>query len=322
MKQWRGKLRFLLGLACASIGSEPSWARDVVDQIGRKVELPAYPARVVAAAPSLAELAADLLGTNLHRLIGVSEYSDQPQALKRLPSVGPYHQLNLEKILALKPDLVLATVDGNSRDQIAQLSQAGIRVIVVSTQDIEEIAAAMRLVGVALGQDADGARMAKQFLTGIERIRSRAQSQKIHPRVLVQVGDDPIVVAGGSSFLNEALEVIGAKNSYGDLRSAYPRPALEDILHRDPDVILVLTLSGEIAPHLATAKRWQSLKRLKAARNGQVHIIQSDSVVRPTLRLIEGLGLLEKAIFGDSKSTRALEVALSLPTEYKRAQAK
>jgi iron complex transport system substrate-binding protein len=273
--------------------------------VGRKIQAPSKAVRIVTLAPSLGELAADILGTDLDRIVGVSEYSDQPAALKRLPAVGPFNQVSLEKVASLKPDLVLATADGNSKDQIARLTEMGIPVVVVSTQTLEEVGESMRLVGRALGLESQGNDMATQFLLGVSRIRERAKSRTISPRVLIQVGDDPLVVAGAGSFVSQSLVAIGARNLYGEAGPSYPRPALEDVVRRNPDSILILTMGTDEAPYRKSAEKWGTLKRLAAVREGKVRIVKGDSIVRPTLRLLEGMALLEKAVFGDKQATQA-----------------
>ena len=296
--------RLALALLAGSVSAVAS-AGELTDQLGRKVQVPSKAVRIVTLAPSLGELAADLLGTELDRIVGVSEYSDQPAALKRLPAVGPFNQVNLEKVASLKPDLVLATADGNSKDQIARLTEMRIPVVVVSTQTLEEVGSSMRLVGSAIGMEAQGSEMASQFLLGVSRIRERAKSRSISPRVLVQVGDDPLVVAGASSFVSQSLVAIGARNLYGEDGPAYPRPALEDVVRRNPDSILILTMGADEAPYRKSAEKWGSLKKLSAVREGKVRIVKGDTVVRPTLRLLEGMALLEKAVFGDKQATQA-----------------
>jgi len=291
-------------LACGRVQPGAS-AGELIDQMGRTVRVPAKAERIVTLAPSLGELAADILGTGLERIVGVSEYSDQPAALKRLPSVGPFNQANLEKIVSLKPDLVLATADGNSKDQIARLTELGISVVVVSSTTLEEVGESMRLVGRALGRESHGNDMASQFLLGISRIRERAKGRSISPRVLIQVGDDPLVVAGASSFVSQSLVAIGAKNLYSETAPAYPRPALEDVVRRNPDAILILTMGSDEAPYRKSAARWSSFKTIAAVREGRVRIVRGDTIVRPTLRLLEGMAVLEKAIFGDKQATQA-----------------
>jgi len=303
MRGRRESLLFFISLGLFSPFLQAN-ARGVTDQLGRSVQLVDQPTRIVATAPSLAELVADFVGADLKRLVGVTEYSDHPPRLKQVTSVGPYHQLNLEKIRSLKPDLVLATTDGNSKDQIDHLIEIGLPVVVVSTRSFEEIAIAMQTVGASLGESEAGKRMASQFVTGVQRIRERAKSRTEQPRVLLQVGEDPLVVAGGASFLNQTVAVLGARNVYADSEFPYPRPSLEDVVSRNPEVILIFTLGADVKPNLASLKHWSEMKRLAATQKGNLHIIQGDSVVRPTLRLLEGLGLLERAIFGETQATK------------------
>ena len=115
---------------------------------------------------------------------------------------------------------------------------------------------------------------------------------------MVQIGDDPLMVAGKQSFLQEALEVVGADNVYSDASAHYPRPAIEDAIHRNPDRIIVLALGHDLAPFNAMAKRWLQFSAIKAVQNKQDRVIQGDAILRPTLRLLEGLSLLDKAIYG------------------------
>ena len=275
------------------------WAREVVDATGSKIQLPESPARVVTLAPSLGELAADLLGPQLDKIVGVTEYTDEPAALRQVKSVGPYSKVSLETVVSLKPDLVLATLDGNAKDQIDHLRELKIPVVVVATGDFKEVGNSMELVGRALGVEAEGVRMRKQFETGIERIRARTQARKsAHPKVLLQVGSDPLVVVGRGTFLQTALETIGASNTYGDSRTNYPRPSVEDVVSRNPEVIVVLMLGRDARPFRAMAESWKTFPSIRAVQSSQVKVLVGDPVVRPTLRLLEGLSLLEKAVHG------------------------
>jgi iron complex transport system substrate-binding protein len=301
----RGQLLTSTLLAASWLFSIRASGGEITDQLGRKVKVSEQPQRIVTLAPSLAELAADFLGADLKRLVGVSEYSDVPPALKKVASVGPFHQVNFEKILALKPDLVLATADGNSRDQIEHLAEAGIAVVVTSSRSLDEVSESMKLTGASLGDATAGREMSEQFMRGLARIRDRAKARTLAPRVLIQVGDDPLVVAGARSFISQAVESVGARNLYADSDLTYPRPSLEDVLHRNPDSILILTMGTEETPYRKSAARWATYGKVNAVREGKVKVIKGDTIVRPTLRLIEGMALLEKAIFGDKQATQA-----------------
>jgi iron complex transport system substrate-binding protein len=285
----------------ASLGllfsSQATLGNQIIDATRTEVRLVENPRRVVTLAPSLGELVADLLGKDLVRLIGVSEYTDYPLTLKKLPSVGPYHHFNLEKVLALKPDLVLATLDGNSKEQVNHLRELKVPVVVVETGNFTEIAGSIKLVANALGVPKLGAEMADRLTKGIQRRKQSAQS---HPplKVLLQIGEDPMVLVGGNSFLQSALETIGAVNVYRDAKIPYPRPSLEDVLKKDPDIIVIVAMGDDLKQFDSMARKWRQFHGLKAVKNGRVHVLRSDALLRPTLRILEGLALLEDTVYG------------------------
>jgi iron complex transport system substrate-binding protein len=291
---------FTLG---AFAGSAPARAYEVVDALGTHVRLARPPERIVTLAPSLGELAADVAGEKLERIVGVSEYTDYPPGLKRAASVGPYNHVNLEIVVSLKPDLVLATRDGNAKDQVEHLRELGLSVIVVETESFAKVDESMKLVAAAMGNADAGAKMAAQFETGLARIRTRGAelAHAGHHRVLLELGDQPLIVIGGKAFLNDALLAVGAENAYESLADAYPRPSIEDAAERNPDTILVLAMGeGGVRDPVfqAMAARWKVFPSLAAVRQDRVSVLQADALLRPSMRLLEGLSLLGRAIYG------------------------
>lgn len=287
--------RALLAAALSWLPVAPAQARDVLDATRARVRLAETPLRVVTLAPSLGELAADLLGESMDRIVGVSEYTDYPPPLKSRPSIGPYSRFNLERVLALKPDLVLATTDGNPQDQVLHLRELGIPVVVVNTGSFGEIENSMRLAAQALGIPAEGDRMARQLERGLSNVRARAR-RRSGRKVMLQVGGDPLVVAGGKSFLNDALEQVGATNAFRDSGSGYPHPSMEDVIRRDPEVILVMALTEDRSAFNRMAAAWAEFPKIRAVRSRAVHVLRADALLRPTLRILEGLGQLERAL--------------------------
>jgi iron complex transport system substrate-binding protein len=286
-------LLLLAALAAGATGAAE--ARDVRDATGTTVRLPERATRIVTLAPSLGELAADLAGDALERIVGVSDYSDYPPALAKIPSVGSYARFNIEKVVSLKPDLVLATTDGNPKDQVLHLRELGVPVVVVGTETLAEVEGSVRLVARAMGEEKRGEAMAAQLHLGIEHLRAKVAAGGTR-RVLLQIGDDPLVVVGAKSFLHDAVRLVGGTNVYADASAHYPRPSLEDVLKRDPEVVIVLALGGDLAPFHAMASRWGRFAGISAVKAGRVRVLQGDMILRPTLRLLEGLSLLEKAV--------------------------
>lgn len=275
-----------------------SIARNDIDASGLAITAPLQPPqRIVALAPSLAELAAEFTGADLGRIVGVSEYTDYPPALKAKPSIGSYSRFSLEKVVSLKPDLVLATTDGNSKEQVLRLRELGLHVVTVAGGNLTEVLKSFKLIARAMGAPARGDEMVRALTEGVGQARARAARRIRHPSILLQVGDDPLVVVGSHSFLNEAVEMIGARNLYGDAKDGYPRPSLEDVLKRDPEQILVLAIGQDLAQAGKIAAAWQRLPTLQAVKKSAVKVLAADTLVRPSLRWLQGLLLLEQAVY-------------------------
>lgn len=254
------------------------------------------PLRVVTLMPSLAELAAEVLGDELERIVGVSEYTDYPPALKARASIGPYPHVNIEKITQLKPDLVLASKDGNSSVQVTQLQKLGFNVVVVETGSFDQILASMKTVARALGRESAGVTMAGALEAGLSRLAKSLPAGVKRPRVLLQLGSDPLISVGRGAFLNEALERVGAENVLSEMQVAYPKPSIEWVIKRDPEVIIVLALGEERKFFEDMARGWSRWEQLTAVKQKRVIVLHADGLLRPSSRLLEGLGMLKKAV--------------------------
>jgi len=271
-------------------------AREIKDFTATEVRLVEHPSRIITLAPSLGELAADLLGDHLERIIGVSEFSDDPPALRRVETVGAYQRFNLEKVLSLKPDLVFATLDGNSKDQIQYLREKKIPVVVLSTESFAQIENSILLMAEALGEQELGRGLLKRFQTGLEHFKKRSLGRP-PLSVFVQLNDEPIITSGKKSFLTEALQVVGAQSIYQEAESTYPRPSVEDVIQKDPDFILILAFTPDLRPFEGARKKWMSFVKMKAVKGDHVVILKSDELLRPTLRILEGLSRLENTLY-------------------------
>ncbi|CAK9249839.1 unnamed protein product [Sphagnum jensenii] len=243
---------------------------------------------------------------DLQRIVGVTESTDFPPALKKVSSVGQYQKLNLEKIVSLKPDLILATEDGNSKDQIEHLREVGLSVLVLRTNTFVQIEDSMKLVDQALGPQGkdDGLKLIDHFVKAVELFKNRGLKRSPRKTVVLELDDNPLIVVGGKSFLNEAVSLIGAENIYQNAQTGYPRPSKEDVVAKDPDLILLPTFGKNFdsgnPQFKAELEAWSQYPSMKAVKNRQVRAIEGDRLLRPSMRLLEGLSLLEKAIYGSS----------------------
>ena len=168
-----------LFIACVLVVvfSAAAQARELKDATGTIVQVPDHPQRIVTLAPSVGELAAEFLETDLDRIVGVSESTDYPPALKKTESVGQYQRFNLEKVMALKPDLILATLQGNSKDQIQHLRELGASVFVLNTATFSDVEEALREAAILLGEGTRGAAVAARFEKSLSEIRARGKTR-------------------------------------------------------------------------------------------------------------------------------------------------
>lgn len=264
----------------------------VIDQTGEKVDLPAVPKRVLALAPSLTEMIFSLQAEDT--LIGTTSYSNFPEAAKKLPIVGSYVQLDLEKIIALKPDLCIAIKDGNPLRTVDAIKALGIPVFAIDPRTIEQIMDAFLLIGDILG----ASERAKELVADMEHrlalVKKRVDSSKVRPRVFFQIADIPIISAGKDSYIDKLITLAGGTNIAGNM-AEYPRFSWENIMQLQPEIIVISSMTGGKSPELLKAT-WQKWPEIPGVRNNQLHVVNADLFNRPTVRLIRGLEILSEIL--------------------------
>lgn len=254
------------------------------------------PLRILPLTPALAELVADLIPDHLEKIIGVPEYTDEPPALKSKPSIGPYHAFNLETAVSLKPDLVIATTDGNPKEQVERLRSLKFDVLLTSSSSFVDILESITKISKALRAEKQGAALKARLESVLKQFDASYASRKNRPKVLLQVGSAPLVIAGKQTFLSEAIERLGCENVFGDLAGKYIRPSLEEAIARDPDLIIVFALGKNLTEYEKWVTNWKKYTRMKASREKQVFLFQGDALLRPSARLADGLLLLERRL--------------------------
>ncbi len=267
-------------------------AVSVKDQLGRTVDLPPDPHRVVALAPNITEIIFAL--GQQQRLKGVTRYSDYPPEAKKLSRVGTYVHLDLERIVALKPDLCIASRDGNPRAIIDRLESLHIPVFVVDPQSLESIIQTVHDLGAILNASGQADELAQHLQRRIRRVRRRVAAAGSRPRVFFQVGITPIIAAGAHTFINELIDYAGGRNCVRG-KTAYLRFSREQVLALDPDILIICTMArGAVFEKIR--KQWYSWPNLSAVRQNRVHVVDSDLFNRPSPRLVDSLELLAKLI--------------------------
>jgi iron complex transport system substrate-binding protein len=266
----------------------PAYCRLIVDQTGAEIELPDAPRRVLALAPSLTEMVYSLQAEAM--LIGATRYSNYPPAALKLPRVGSFVQLDLEKIVAIKPDVCLAIKDGNPRRTIEAIKGLGIPVFAVDPHNIEQIMDALLLLGDILGVSNRAELVVGDMKRRIEEVKSKVAASSARPTVFFQISDMPIVTAGKDSYIDTLISLAGGRNLAGNM-TEYPRFSWENIMEMQPEVVLISAMDGMKSPHQLKTS-WLRWPQIPAVRDNRLHVVNADLFNRPTVRLIAGLEIL------------------------------
>jgi len=292
MKQRCSIIIFLIVIALLFLMRGQSAARDVTDQSGRQVAAPDDPQRVVSLAPSITGIIFALGQED--RLKGVTMYSDFPSEATKLPKVGSYVRLDLERIVALRPDLCIATKDGNPREVVKRLESLKIPVYVVDPKNLDAVIETIIEIGNLLRADERAKDLVWDMHSRIDRVKSLVAKAAHRPKVFYQIGTSPIVSAGTHTFIHELILLAGGKNlAEGPI--SYPRFSREQVLALSPDVFIITSMAKDRAFERVKAE-WSRWPDLPAVKNKSIFLVDSDLFDRPTPRLIDALELLVRLI--------------------------
>ena len=263
-----------------------------VDQLGRRVTLPNNPQRVISLAPSITEIIYALGQEN--RLKGVTRYSDFPIEATNLPKVGSYVRPDLERIVALKPDLCIATKDGNPKEVIDRLETLKIPVYVVNPRNLKTVLETIKEIGRILNAVGNAENLLTNLQDRIQRVSALISRDTYRPGVFLQIGISPIVSVGTDTFLHELIVLAGGKN-LADGDTPYPRFSREQVLALAPEIFIVTSMARQAIFEQVKAE-WRRWPTMPAVRDERIFLVDSNLLDRPTPRLVDGLELLVKLI--------------------------
>lgn len=292
MKQRCPIIILLVVIALFFLMSGQSAARDVTDQSGRQVAAPDDPQRVVSLAPSITGIIFALGRED--RLKGVTMYSDFPSEATKLPKVGSYIRLDLERIVALRPDLCIATKDGNPREAVKKLESLKIPVYVVDPKNLDAVIETVIEIGNLLRADERAKDLVWNMRFRIDRVKSLVAKAVHRPKVFYQIGTSPIVSAGTHTFIHELILLAGGEN-LAEGTISYPRFSREQVLALSPDIFIITSMAKDRAFERVKAE-WSRWPDLPAVRNKSIFLVDSDLFDRPTPRLVDALELMVRLI--------------------------
>lgn len=279
--------RLLLACALWLLCAGHAAAYRLVDDSGQTLTFSRPPQRIVSLTPHLTELLF-AVGAGA-QLAGVDSASDYPPQALRLPRIGDYSRVNVERVLALQPDLIVAWIGGNRAVDLHALMHLGIPVLQTRADRLDDVGRLLRLLGAASGHAEAGRLQAARYaraLAALKRQYARAQPLP----VFYQIWARPLMTVGGKHWISDALALCGARNVFADLRAAAPTVSREAVLRRAPALIA----GGSDVP--ALRQTWQAFARLPAVKHDAFVQVDADLLHRPTPRLVDGVRALCEAL--------------------------
>ncbi len=261
----------------------------VKDDVGRKITITKEPQRIISTAPSVTEILFALgLG---EKVVGVSTFCNYPEEAKAKEKIGTFQSPNIEKILSLKPDLIIAT-GGVQRQTVEKLEQLGIPVFVSYPGTLEDVIKSIYTIGRICGAEKNAKDLGFELKLRIAKVTSKVAKAKSKPKVFFELWHEPLMSAGPGSFIDDLIKKAGGINIAGSAKSAYPIFSLEQLVKEDPDIIIGAESSMSGDP-LEISKR-PTWNNLKAVKNQKVYKINDDIVFRSGPRLVLALEIIAK----------------------------
>lgn len=246
--------------------------------------------RIVSLMPHATELLFEV-GAGDH-VVGAVQYSDYPEAAKKIPRVGGYSALNIEAIVALKPDLLIAWPEGNRNRELDRLKALGLPILVSDPREFKDIANALFIYGKITDNNEKAAKAIATFNKKLTYLRNTYSEQE-KVSVFYQVWNAPLMTQNGNTFISRAIEVCGGINIFSDLPMTNPQVSIESILIQDPQVIVASGM-GQARPEWLDD--WRQYKTLQAVEANQLYHIAPELFQRPTVRFLLGTEQLCEAM--------------------------
>lgn len=276
---------------CVKKTSEKEVSRKIslLDDEGNKLVLEKPVERVVSLAPSNTEIVFALKAQD--KLVGVTTYCDYPEEAKSKEKVGDFANPNVEKIISLKPEVVLAT-GGIQKGVVERLEKAGIKVFVVDPKNFEQLFVDIEKVGEILGLKKKAEELTQSMRKKVKEIEERTKDLP-KPKVFFEIYSQPLMTAGEKTFIDDMIRISGGTNIGASAGEGFPQFSEEQLLKENPDVYIAVKGSMN---NPADIKKRAGYKALKAVKEGRVYVVDDNLVTRPGPRLVEGLMEVAKAI--------------------------
>jgi len=275
-------LLFLAGLAAAQAQAQA--AITVKDDDGKAVTLQKPAQRVISMAPHVTELLFAAGGGS--HVVGVTAYSDFPEAAKKIQQIGSSREVDLERIMALKPDLIVVWRHGSSERQIGMLRKLGVPLFYNEPQKLEDIPESVEKLGRLMGTEKTAAPAAAGLRQQLASLRSRYGKRPVVP-AFYQVWDKPLYTLNGAHIISDALRLCGGQNIFAGLPATAPVVSVEGVLQKDPEAIFATAEKD-----YGGVSMWRPYGTLLAVRNDNLFTVDGNLLNRSGPRMIAGAAML------------------------------
>ncbi|HSU24831.1 MAG TPA: cobalamin-binding protein, partial [Pyrinomonadaceae bacterium] len=260
-------------------GTRPGGTRTFGDDLGRKVVLPDRIERAVSLAPSLTEMIFAVGAGD--RLVGDTTYCNYPPEAQRIEKVGDTQTPNIERIVALKPDVVFVSTASQLESFMNTLESQGISVYVSDPKDLDDVIVSLTRFGDLFGTTEHASSLAESLVARVEDVKQRVAGHK-PVTVFLQISKEPLFTIGHDSFLTNIIETAGGKSVTAGVATAYPKLSKETAAALAPEVIVLSDSEDNPEPN-------EVFKNSPAVKNGRVYKINADIISRPGPRLVDAL---------------------------------
>ena len=257
--------------------------------------------RVVALAPHIVEnLFAIGAGSNI---VGTVDYADYPNEAKSIERIGGYYGISLEKLLALKPDLVIGWKSGNQSEDLEQIKRLGIKVHLSDPKKIEEVANELIAFGKFTGRIEQRKQVANEFITKLKKIKKQQQSKKILTG-FYQLWPEPMMTVSENTWINQLIETCHVSNVFAHSPTDYPQISIENVVIKKPQIIII---PDEQADKPQPKINWQKWPEVPAVKQNQFIRVNADLLHRFTPRMLDGLANMCDKIDASRKQIKSIQ---------------
>lgn len=269
----------------------------ITDYLSGEVILQDRPQRIISLAPSVTEM---LFAIGLEeKVVGVTTFADYPPSALRKEKIGSITEINIEKIVKLEPDLVIAAPI-NKMSAINKLKDIGIKVVGFKPRTINDTITVLKKLGKITGQREETRKIVTEMYIQLAEIKNMVEDHlKNHsrPKVFYEIWNNPLTTVGEDTFIDNMIKLAGGINIGAKANGAWPQYSLEKLLLENPGVYIS---SPHSAPHrvsVGAVKNRDEFRTIKAIKNNRIYIVDQDIISRASPRIVKGLKILVKAIF-------------------------